>query len=162
MAKTRLVPAIVAAGILAVGVPAGIAWAGGPGAPSRTPTSPRLSAAAFVGEMDGFTATGATNEAASAAVLAACNAAGGVDCTVDEVTNDNLCIVSVADDATDVVSGGAGPTVEAAVADAYARAAGNNTPMTRALLSSSRPAKSSRAIPQTIVVSGSSPKGKDL
>ncbi len=131
MAKTRLVPAIVAAGILAVGVPAGIAWAGGPGGTVQdTNISQAVGSGTFVGEMDGFTATGATNEAASAAVLAACNAAGGVDCTVDEVTNDNLCIVSVADDATDVVSGGAGPTVEAAVADAYARAAGNNTPMT--------------------------------
>jgi hypothetical protein len=37
---------------------------------------------------------------------------------------------TVADDNVAAVSGGAGPTIEAAVADAYARAARNNTPMT--------------------------------
>ena len=31
MAKTRLVSAIVVAGAIAIGVPAGLAWAGGPG-----------------------------------------------------------------------------------------------------------------------------------
>lgn len=130
MAKTRLVPAIVAAGLLAVGVPAGIAWAGGPGGTvDRPDISVAVGTGAFLGEMDGFIGTGDTNDEASASVLAQCNAAGGTDCTVDEVTNDNLCIVSVADDNSDVVSGGAGPTVQAAVADAYARAAGNNTPM---------------------------------
>jgi hypothetical protein len=130
MAKTRLVPAIVAAGVLAVGVPAGIAWAGGPGGTVEDNNiSVAVGSGTFVGEEDGFTATGPTNEAASAAVLAQCNAAGGVDCTVDEVTNDNLCIVSVGDATTNVVAGGAGPTVQAAVADAYARAAGNNSPL---------------------------------
>lgn len=130
MAKTRLVSAFVAAGFIAVGVPAGIAWAGGPsGTVEDTNISQAVGSGTFIGELDGFTATGATNEEASAAVLAMCNAAGGVDCTVDEVTNDNLCIVSVGDDVSDVVAGGAGPTIEAAVADAYARAAGNNTPL---------------------------------
>lgn len=130
MAKTRLVSAFVAAGVLAVGVPAGIAWAGGPGGTVEDNNiSQAVGTGTFVGELDGFTATGATNDEASAKVLAACNAAGGVDCTVDEVTNDNLCIVSVADDNTDVIAGGAGPTIEAAVADAYARAAGRGTPM---------------------------------
>lgn len=129
MAKTRLVSAIVAAGAIAVGVPAGIAWAGGPAGVNED-VSVAVGTGAFVGELDGFTGTGATNEEASASVLAQCNAAGGVDCTVDEVTNDNVCIVSVADDNVDVISGGAGPTIEAAVADAYARAAANNTPMT--------------------------------
>ncbi len=132
MAKTRLVSAIVVAGALAVGVPAGMAWAGGPGGTVDDP--PDIFAAvgtgAFIGEMDGFIGTGDTLEEASQSVLAQCNAAGGIDCTVDEVTNDNLCIVSVADDNVDVISGGAGPTVEAAVADAYARAAGQGTPMT--------------------------------
>lgn len=131
MAKTRLVPAIAAVGLLAVGVPSGIAWAGGPGGTVEDNNiSVAVGSGTFIGEEDGFTATGPTNDAASAAVLAQCNAAGGVDCTVDEVTNDNLCIVSVADANTNVVSGGAGPTIEAAVADAFARAAGNNTPMT--------------------------------
>lgn len=132
MANTRLISAIAAAGFIVAAVPAGIAWAGGPG--GTIEDLPDISVAVgtgtFVGELDGFTATGDTNEEASAAVLAQCNAAGGVDCTVDEVTNDNLCIVSVADDNTDVIAGGAGPTIEAAVADAYARAAAKNTPMT--------------------------------
>lgn len=132
MAKTRLVSAVVAAGVFAVGVPAGIAWAGGPGGTVEDPPdiSVAVGTGAFLGEMDGFIGTGDTNDEAAASVLAQCNAAGGVDCTVDEVTNDNLCIVSVADDNTDVIAGGAGPTVEAAVADAYARAAGAGTPMT--------------------------------
>jgi hypothetical protein len=131
MAKTRLVSAIVAAGVIAVGVPAGIAWAGGPGGTVEdTNVSVAVGTGTFINDLDGFTGTGATNEEASASVLAQCNAAGGVDCTVDEVTNDNVCIVSVADDNTDVISGGAGPTIEAAVADAYGRAAGAGTPMT--------------------------------
>ena len=130
MANTRLISAVAAAGLIAVGVPAGIAWAGGPGGTVEdTNISVAVGTGAFVGELDGFTGTGATNEEAAASVLAQCNAAGGVDCTVDEVTNDNLCIVSVANDASDVVAGGAGPTIEAAVADAYARAAANNTPL---------------------------------
>ncbi|MCW1959282.1 MAG: hypothetical protein KIH64_012205 [Mycobacterium sp.] len=130
MANTRLISAIAAAGFIAAAVPAGVAWAGGPsGTVEDTNISVAVGTGAFVGELDGFTGTGATNEEASASVLAQCNAAGGVDCSVDEVTNDNLCIVSVADDVSDVVAGGAGPTVEAAVADAFARAAGNNTPL---------------------------------
>ena len=76
----------------------------------------------------GFRALGETNDEASAAVIAACQAAGGVECTADEVTNDDLCIVSVADDDNNVVSGGAGVTIEAARADALQRAAANNTP----------------------------------
>lgn len=131
MAKTRLVSSVVAAGVLAMGVPAGIAWAGGEGGVvENTDISVAVGTGTFIGEMDGFIGTGDTNDEASASVLAQCNAAGGTDCTVDEVTNDNLCIVSVADDNTDVIAGGAGPTIEAAVADAYARAAGAGTPMT--------------------------------
>lgn len=129
MANTRLVSAIVAAGVIAVGVPTGIAWAGGPSGAVEEDISVAVGTGTFVGELDGFIGTGDTNDEASASVLAQCNAAGGVDCTVDEVTNDNLCIVSVADDDSDVVAGGAGPTIEAAVADAFARAAANNTPM---------------------------------
>jgi hypothetical protein len=88
----------------------------------------------FIDALDGFTATGDSAAEASAAVIAACQAAGGVDCTADEVTNDNLCIVSVADDVTDVVAGGAGATVEAARADAFARAAANGTPVSPSAL----------------------------
>jgi hypothetical protein len=129
MAKTRLVPAIVVAGALAVGIPAGIAWAGGPsGTVEDNEISQAVGTGTFIGEIDGFTAIAPTNEEAAAEVLAMCNAAGGVDCSVEEVTNDNLCIVDVGDPDSGVVSGGAGPTIEAAVADATARAAAANTP----------------------------------
>ena len=129
MAKTRLVTVIVAAGVLAVGVPAGIAWAGGPGGTVEDDyISQAVGTGTFIGEIDGFTALGRTNEEASAAVLAQCNALGGVDCSVEEVTNDNLCIVSAGDPYTGEVSGGAGPTVEAAFADAAARAATTDVP----------------------------------
>ena len=129
MAKTRLVTAIVVSGVIATGVSAGIAWAGGPGgAVEDDNIAQAVGTGTFIGEIDGFTAVAPTNDAASAAVLAQCNAAGGVDCSVEEVTNDNLCIVDVGDPNSGVVSGGAGPTIEAAVADATARAASANTP----------------------------------
>lgn len=76
----------------------------------------------------GFTATGATNDEASAKVIKACEDAGGVECTADEVTNDNVCIVSVASSETHVVAGGAGATVEEAKQDAIKKAADNGTP----------------------------------
>ena len=129
MANTRLVSAIVAAGVIAAGISVGTAWAGGPsGTVEDNNISEAVGSGVFAGELDGFKGEGATNEEASANVLAACQSAGGSDCTVDEVTNDNLCIVSVADAASGVVAGGAGPTIEAAVADAGARAAANGTP----------------------------------
>ncbi|WP_342746661.1 DUF4189 domain-containing protein [Mycobacterium neglectum] len=77
----------------------------------------------------GFSATGPTNEAASAAVIAACQQAGALDCSRDEVTNDNLCIVSVGDDGSGVVAGGAGPTVETARDDAFRHAQEANAPL---------------------------------
>lgn len=61
-------------------------------------------------------------------MIAACQADGGENCTSDAETNDNLCIVSVADDDTDRVAGGAGVTVEAARQDALNRAAAANMP----------------------------------
>ena len=129
MAKTRLVSAFVAAGVIAIGVPAGIAWAGGPdGGVEDNNISQAVGTGTFIGEIDGFTAVAPTNEEASAAVLAQCNAAGGVDCSVEEVTNDNLCIVDMGDPDSGVVSGGAGPTIEAAVADATARVANTDRP----------------------------------
>ena len=123
MANTRLVSAIVAAGFIAAGISTGTAWAGGPGGTIEDTgdISEAVGTGVFEGGLVGFHASGATNEEASANVLAACEAAGGQQCTVDEVTNDNLCIVSVADDEHDVVAGGAGPTVEAAVQDALKR-----------------------------------------
>ncbi|HPX35900.1 MAG TPA: hypothetical protein PLH92_05370 [Mycobacterium sp.] len=129
MANKRLVSAIVAAGVVAAGVSIGTAWAGGPGGTVQEDIAEAVGTGVFDGELVGFLATGATVEQASANVIAACQAAGGSECTADEATNDNLCIVSVADDDSDVVAGGAGVNVEAARIDALARAAGNNTPI---------------------------------
>lgn len=129
MGKTRMVwTTIVAAGVLAGGVSTGIAWAGGPDGAVQEDISVAVGSGAFDDSIAGFTATGATNEEATANVIAVCQAAGGVDCTADEVTNDNLCIASVVSDLTDVVAGGAGPTVEAARMDAINKAMANGTP----------------------------------
>ncbi|WP_234806153.1 hypothetical protein [Mycolicibacterium celeriflavum] len=131
MVNTRLVSVIAAAGLIGAGISAGTAWAGGQGGVVEDPEdiSAAVGTGVFEGAVVGFTATGDTNEEASAAVIAQCEQAGGVECTSDEVTNDRLCIVSVADDVSDVVAGGAGVTVEAARADAFNRAAANNTPL---------------------------------
>ncbi len=139
MAKTRLVTAI-AAGVLIGGISTGIAWAGGPGGTIEDPED--IFAAVGSGTFEdfsdgpaglssevGFTATGDTAEEASAAVIGQCQAAGGVDCTADEVTNDNLCIASVGSSTAGVVAGGAGMTVDAARQDAINKAAANGTPM---------------------------------
>lgn len=130
MANFRLVSSIAAAGIVAAGITAGVAWAGGPGGVVEDPEDiyEAVGTGSFSGFEVGYRASGDSADEASQGVLAQCQADGGIDCTVDEVTNDNLCIVSVADDVTDVVAGGAGPTVEAAKADAIARAAANGTP----------------------------------
>lgn len=140
MGKSRLFWTVVAAGAFAGSVSTGLAWAGGPGGTIEDPED--ISVAVGTGTFEdfsdgaagqsfevGFTATGDTNEEASAAVIAACQAAGGVDCTSDEVTNDNLCIVSVGSDLKNIVAGGAGATVEAARQDAINKAAANNTPL---------------------------------
>lgn len=141
MVSKRWVWAFVASGGIASAVAAGTAWAGGPGG-SVEDTPADLFAAVGSGTFEdlqdgaggngfevGFTATGPTAEAAQASVIAACQAAGGVDCTADEYTNDNLCIVSVFDPVGHVVAGGAGPTVEAARLDAIGRAAASGTPL---------------------------------
>jgi hypothetical protein len=132
MARNRSVWAIAAAGVVAAGISMSTAWAGGPGGVVEDPEDiyEAVGTGTFLDSMAGFKASGDTAEEASAAVIAACQAAGGQDCTADEYTNDNLCIVSAADDVSDVVAGGAGPTVEAAQADAVARAAANGTPFT--------------------------------
>lgn len=130
MANKRWVSALAAASVITAGISVGVAWADGPGGVvESTDISEAVGTGVFEGELVGFLATGATNDEAAANVIAACQAAGGSECTADEVTNDNLCIASVADDDTDVVAGGAGVTVEAARIDALAKAAGNNTPI---------------------------------
>ena len=128
MGRTRKVWAFVAAGVVAGGVSTGIAWAGGPEGTVEADTSVAVGTGLFSNSIVGFTATGATNDEAATKVIAACQAAGGVDCTADEVTNDNLCIAAVASDLTKIVAGGAGPTVEAARQDALNKAVANGTP----------------------------------
>jgi len=128
MGRTRKVWTFVAAGVVTVGVSTGIAWAGGPGGTVEADTSVAVGTGLFSNSIVGFTATGATNDEAEAKVIAACQAAGGVECTADEVTNDNLCIASVASDLTKIVAGGAGPTVEAARQDALNKAMAQGTP----------------------------------
>lgn len=131
MSTTRLVVPFVAAAVVAAGLSAGMARAGGPGGAVEGPgdISVAVGTGVFVDGLVGFRATGATNEEASARVIEQCRTAGGQDCTSDEVTNDKLCIVSVADDVTDVVAGGAGVTLDAARDDAFQRAAANGTPL---------------------------------
>ncbi len=131
MPGTRLIAPLVAVAVIAVGISAGNAWADGPGGvvEESNDISVAVGTGVFIDGLVGFRASGATNDEASARVIAQCQGAGGQECTSDEVTNDNLCIVSVADDGNDVVAGGAGVTVEAARDDAFARAAGNGTPL---------------------------------
>ena len=124
MRSTRLVAPLVAAGVIAVGISTSTAWAGGPGGAieDSNDISVAVGTGVFVDGLVGFKASGATNEEASAQVIAQCQSAGGQECTSDEVTNDNLCIVSVGDDSNEIVAGGAGVTVEAARDDAFQRA----------------------------------------
>jgi len=131
MPSIRLVAPLVIAGVIAAGMTTSTAWAGGPGGANENSTdiSVAVGTGVFTDELVGFKATGATNDEASARVIAQCQSAGGQDCTSDEVTNDNLCIVSVADDGNEVVAGGAGVTSEAARDDAFRRAAANGTPL---------------------------------
>jgi hypothetical protein len=130
MPGTRLIAPLLALAVVAVAL-SGDAWAGGPGGvvEDTNDISVAVGTGVFIDGLVGFRATGATNEEASARVIAQCQSAGGQECTRYEVTNDNLCIVSVADDGNDVVAGGAGVTVEAARNDAFARAAANGTPL---------------------------------
>ena len=131
MRSTRLVAPLVAAGVIALGISTSTAWAGGPGGAieDSNDISVAVGTGVFVDGLVGFKASGATNEEASAQVIAQCQSAGGQECTSDEVTNDNLCIVSVGDDSNEIVAGGAGVTVEAARDDAFQRAAANGTPL---------------------------------
>ncbi|VEG57502.1 Uncharacterised protein [Mycolicibacterium aurum] len=109
-------------GLVVMTVSAATSWAGGPGG---VVNGGDISRAVGSGVMDGllvgFTASGPTNDAAAAAVVAACQSTGAQECSSDEVTNDVFCVVSVgADDGSGIVSGGAGLTIEAAREDAFA------------------------------------------
>jgi hypothetical protein len=129
MAKVSGLWVLVAGAVVAAGISTATAWAGGPGGVVEAEdVSTAVGSGEFLDTLVGFVARGATNEEASAKVLAQCEAAGGVLCTADEVTNDLLCIVSVGSPTTKVVAGGAGVTVEAAFRDAINRAAANGTP----------------------------------
>lgn len=124
--------AAAAVGAVAALVCSATAWAGGPGGVVEAQGD--FSVAVGSGVLDmalvGFTATGPTNDAASAAVISACQQAGALDCSRDEVTNDSLCVVSVGvDDGRGIVAGGAGPTVEAARDDAIRHADDANAPL---------------------------------
>ena len=131
MPRALLVVPLLATAVIALDVSPGTACAGGPGGTVENAgdISVAVGTGVFLDRLVGFTASGATNDEASARVIAQCQSAGGQECTSDEVTNDRLCIVSVADGGNDVVAGGAGVTVEAARDDAFQRAAANGTPL---------------------------------
>lgn len=146
MVSTRIVPAIGVV-LVAAGISVGTAWAGGePGVVDDTPGPPGSYGGMFAavgsgtfedfsdgvgrGSVEvGYDAFGNTAEEAAANLVGQCVAEGGVNCSADMVTNDNLCIVSVTDGRTNVNAGGAGPNIEAARLDAIARAAASNLPM---------------------------------
>lgn len=132
MAFTRIASTIITLGVVAAAFSVGSAWAGGPDGAVDSPDniSQAVGSGVLNGALAGFSATGPTNEAASAAVIAACQRAGAQECTRDEVTNDNLCVVSVgADDESGIVSGGAGSTVEAARDDAFRHSQDADAPL---------------------------------
>lgn len=147
MTKIRLL-SVLAIGGCAVGIATGTAWAGGPGDQiDDTPGPPGSYGAMFaavgsgtfadfsddgtrIGNVEvGYDAFGNTAEEAVNELVGTCQIEGGQNCSADMVTNDNLCIVSLADGRDNVNSGGAGPTIEAARLDAIARAASSNLPM---------------------------------
>nr|MCH9731491.1 hypothetical protein [Actinomycetes bacterium] len=132
MLRTGFVSTIAAAGVIAAGMSTGTAWAGGPGGVVENVEgmSVAVGTGAFENGLVGFVGRGNTNEEASANVMAQCQGAGGMECTTDAVTNDDLCIVSAADPDNFVVSGGEGVTVSAALQDAMADAAARNMAMT--------------------------------
>lgn len=146
MVKIRLVTAIVA-GVGVAGISLGTAWAGGPpGVVDDTPGPPgsyggmfaAVGSGTFTDPSDptgrrsvevGYDAFGNTAEETTSSLVAQCEADGGQSCSADMVTNDNICIVVVADESTKIDVGGGGPTVEAARLDAINRAAANGTPI---------------------------------
>ncbi len=119
-----LIAVASALGVTAALFGASSASAGGPGGfVEDTVVSRAVGSGLLGGTLVGYTATGPTNEAAAAAVVSVCQAAGAEQCSSDEVTNDVFCVVTVgADDGSGIVAGGAGATVEAARGDAFANA----------------------------------------
>lgn len=135
----RFLGGFAVAGLVAL-ASAGAAWAGGPGGivEDTGDVAQAVGSGLINNELVGYTATGDDDDAAAAAVVAACAAAGAQQCTSDEVSNDRLCIMTIGDDTTGGVAGGAGATEDDAYADAVARAAGADTPLgpqTRVLVS---------------------------
>jgi hypothetical protein len=133
MARARIASTILALGVVVAMFSVGSAWAGGPdgAVEGGDDISQAVGSGVLNGALAGFAATGPTNEAASAAVIAACQQAGAQECSRDEVTNDDLCVVSVGEDSSGVVAGGAGPTVETARDDAFRHSVDANAALTQ-------------------------------
>ena len=131
MPHTRLVSAIMAAGVITAGISTGTAWAGGPGGvvENADDMSAAVGTGVFIDELAGFLATGNTNEEAMANVVAQCQAAGGVACSSDMATNMDNCIGAFADPVNFVAGGGVGATVEEARQNAIQRAIDANIPV---------------------------------
>ena len=131
MPHTRLVSAIMAAGVITAGISTGTAWAGGPG--GAVENVDQMSAAVGTGvvidELAGFLALGNTNEEAMANVVAQCEAAGGMACSSDMATNVDNCIGAFADPVNFVAGGGAGAAIEEARQNAIQRAIDANIPV---------------------------------
>jgi hypothetical protein len=146
MLKTRVITAVATA-VGVAGLCVGTAWAGGPdGDIDDTPGPPgsyggmfaAVGSGTFIDPSDptgrrsveaGYDAFGNSAGEATGSLIAQCQADGGQSCSADMVTNDNLCIVVVADEPTRLDVGGAGVTIEAARLDAIARATANGTPI---------------------------------
>ncbi len=131
MPSTRLVSAIMAAGVITAGISTGTAWAGGPGGAVENvdQMSAAVGTGVFIDELAGFLALGNTNEEAMANVVAQCEAAGGMACSSDMATNVDNCIGAFADPVNFVAGGGAGATIEEARQNAIQRAIDANIPV---------------------------------
>ncbi len=125
MPSTRLVSAIMAAGVITAGISTGTAWAGGPGGVVENADdmmSAAVGTGVFIDNLVGFLALGSTNEEAMANVVAQCQAAGGVECSSDMATNMDNCIGAFADPVNMISGGGVGATIEEARQNAIQRA----------------------------------------
>ncbi|MFZ0834519.1 MAG: hypothetical protein WAM92_15855 [Mycobacterium sp.] len=129
MAITRSVSAVFAAGVVTAGAIAATistspAWADGPGGEVEPGVMSRAVGSGVIdGMLVGYMASGATNDEAEAAVIAVCEGAGADQCTSDEVTNADVCVVSIGEDDSGLVAGGAGHTIEEAFSNAVYNAA---------------------------------------
>ena len=131
MPHTRLVSAIMAAGVITAGISTGTAWAGGPGGvvENADDMSAAVGTGVFIDELAGFLALGNTNEEAMANVVAQCEAAGGMACSSDMATNMDNCIGAFADPVNMISGGGVGATIEEARQNAIQRAIDANIPV---------------------------------